>query len=64
MADEPQSIFTRDLLLDSLYPVIREFNDLARLDIDQMIVVIIGRLLIARAPLAEVMAMENASLFK
>src|SRR3546814_18378661 len=41
-----------------------KLNDAARLQIDQMVVMFVGHLLIARAPVAEVMAFQNAGLFK
>ena len=41
-----------------------EFDDLAGLDVDQMVMMRLGRGLVARAAIAEIVAVENAGFFE
>src|SRR5262249_5004027 len=58
--DEAEAEFLRDLLLKLLVLGVDEFDDLAGLDVDQMVVMRLGRGLVARAAVAEIVAVEDA----
>ena len=64
MADELVAKLLGHLALQRLDLLVLELDHLARLDIDQMIVVGIGYLLIARAAVAEVVALEDIGLLE
>ena len=64
MADEPVAELLGHLALQRLDLLVLELDHLARLDIDQMIVVRIGHLLIARAAVAEIVALEDVGLLE
>ena len=56
--------FRRDPVLQLLDLVVAEFDDLAGLHIDQMIVMLLGRFLIARAPVAEIVTVQDIGLLE
>src|SRR4051812_10185796 len=60
VVDQAEAELLRDALLETLQLVIDEFDDVARLDIDQMVVVCFRRGLVARASVAEFVAFENS----
>src|SRR3546814_20586560 len=60
--DEAEAQPLGDLLLELLKLGIDEFEHLAGLDVDQVIVVRFGRGLVARTAVAEIMAIEDAGL--
>src|SRR3546814_13340498 len=64
VVDEPVSEPLGDHLLQRFEFGIDEFDDLARLDVDQMVVMLLGCRLIARAAVAEIVAVENPRLFE
>src|SRR5690606_32433920 len=59
MPDELEAELARDLALQGLDLLVGELDHLAGLDVDQVIVVLLGNLLIARAPVAEIVAFED-----
>jgi hypothetical protein len=64
MVDEAEAEPLRDPLLQFLELLVDEFDDVAGLDVDQMIVVGLRRSLVTRAAVAELMPLENARLFE
>src|SRR5690348_454298 len=58
--DEAEAELLGDALLKDLQLVIDEFDDVAGLDVDQMVMVGLGRCLVARAAVAKFVAFENA----
>jgi len=58
MTDEPVAGLLRDLPLQFLDLVVVELHDLSALDIDQVIVVLVRRLLVARPAIAEIVLGE------
>src|SRR3546814_14480562 len=62
--DEAEAQPLGDLLLELLKLGIDEFEHLAGLDVDQVIVVRFGRGLVARTAVAEIMAIEDAGLLE
>src|SRR3546814_4073766 len=62
--DEAEAQPLGDLLLELLKLGIDEFEHLAGLDVDQVIVVRFGRGLVARMAVAEIMAIEDAGLLE
>jgi len=60
VADEVEPEFPRHTLLDTLDILVSELDDTAAFDVDQMIVVTPGRLLIASTAGAEIMALKDA----
>src|SRR5690606_30772291 len=53
-----------DLLLEALDLGVEELDDLAGLGVDQMVVVIVARLFIAAAPVAEVVLLDHPGLLE
>ena len=64
MINEPKAQFFSDLALELFQLFIDKFDNLAGLDIDQMIMMLIGSRFVSRAPIAKIMALENAGLFE
>ncbi len=62
VADEPVAGLFRDPALQFLDLVVVEFDDLAALDVDQMVVVLVRCFFIARAAIAEIVLGENRPL--
>ncbi len=60
MIDQAEAQPLGDLLLQELQLGIDEFDHLARLDVDQMVVMRLGCRLVARAAVAEIVAVEDA----
>src|SRR4051812_40297089 len=60
MVDQAEAQFLGDALLQQFEIVIDELDDVAGLDVDQMVVVGFGRGLVARSPVAEFMALEDS----
>src|SRR6476660_7651832 len=56
--DEAEAEPFGDLLLERLELVVGEFDHLAGLDVDQMVVMGLGRRLVAGAAIAEIVALE------
>ncbi len=59
MAGQAKPEFLGDLALKFLDFVVMELDDLARLDVDQVVVVLVGSFFIARATIAEIVLGEN-----
>jgi TusA-related sulfurtransferase len=64
VADQPIAGFFRDPALQFLDLVVVEFDDLAALDVDQVIMMLVRRFFVARAAVAEVVLGENAGFLK
>jgi len=64
MIDETEAEFLRNPLLKCLELFIDELDHIARLDVDQVVVVAFGRGFVAGTPVAELMPFENAGLFE
>lgn len=64
MIDEPITEFLRDTPLQFFEFLIDKFDDLAGFNVDEMIVVIIGRRLIPRPAVAEIVAFEDSGLLE
>lgn len=60
MIDEAETELLRDLALQGFQLLIDEFNHPAGFDIDQVIVMTVVRSFIARAAIAEIMALQDA----
>ncbi len=60
MIDQPVAELARDLLLQPLDLLGLELDHLAAAKVDQVVVMCVGNLLVARAALAEVMARDDA----
>lgn len=64
MVNQPVAQLLGNLALERLQFRVDEFNDFARFNIYQMIVVSLGRGLIARAAIAEIMTLKDPGLFE
>ena len=64
MIDQAEAKRARNRFLQLLDIFIGEFDDFTRLDIDQMIVMIVRNFLIPGTPITEIMAREDGRLFK
>jgi len=64
MIDETKAVFLGDARLKRLDLVILKLDHLARLHVDEVIVMLIRHLLVARAAIAEVMALKDIGLFE
>ncbi len=64
MIDEAKAEAIGDLLLKRFHFGVGEFDDVARLHIDQMIVMLLGRGFVARTAFTEVVTLENSRLFE
>ena len=64
MVDQAESEPLGDSLLQFLELVVDELDDLAGLDVDQMVMVRFGRGLVARAAVAELVALEDSRLLE
>src|SRR5215210_5984546 len=62
--DEPEAELLGDPLLQRLELVVDELDDVAGLDVDQMVVVGLRRGLVARAAVPELVPLEDACLFE
>jgi hypothetical protein len=62
MIDELVAELACHELLQPLDLLIAKLDDLSRLKVDQMVVVIVARLLVARAAIAKVMLRQNAGI--
>src|SRR5215210_7664790 len=62
--DEAEAELLGDALLKRLELFIDELDDIARFDVDQVIVMGIRRRLVARSAVAELVPLENARLFE
>src|SRR5688500_15075898 len=62
--DEPEAELFGDPLLKKLELVIDKFDDIARLDVDQVIVMRFRRRFVAGAPVAEFVAFEDSGLLE
>src|SRR4051794_36228166 len=60
MVDEAEAKALGDAFLQGLELVVDELDHIARLDVDQMVVMRFGRCLIAGAAVAELMALEDS----
>src|SRR4051794_11626621 len=60
VVDEAEAELLGDPLLQGLELVIDELNDVARFDVDEMVVMTFRRRLIAGAAIAELVALEDA----
>ena len=64
MIDEAIAKLLRDPLLKGLELIVDELDDIAGLDVDQVIVMLFGRGFVARAAVPEFVAIENSSFFE
>src|SRR5262245_39674492 len=64
MIDELVSELARHDLLQPLDLLIAKLDDLPRLEVDQMVVVIVAGLLVARPAIAEVMLRQDSGIFE
>ena len=64
MVHQFKTQFTGNDLLQPFNLVIMKFNHLARLEVDEMIMMFLGHLLVARTTVPEIMALQNARLFE
>ena len=60
MVDQAEAELLGDPLLQRLQLVVDELDDVAGLDVDQMVVMAFRRGLVARAAVAEIVALEDA----
>src|SRR5262249_35923808 len=64
VADQAKAELARYILLQLLDLLVGELDDLPSLDVDQVVVVAEPRRLVARASVAEIVALEDASAFE
>src|SRR4029078_10804245 len=64
MVDEPEPELLGDALLQRLEFVVDELNDIARLDVDQVVVMTLRSRFVARAAVAELMPLEDPRLLE
>jgi hypothetical protein len=62
--DEAEAEALGDCRLDGFEVGVVEFDHVAGFDVDQMVVMLVGRRLVARAAVAEVVAFEDSGLFE
>ena len=60
VADQCKSMFAGDALLQFLDFLVAELDDAASIDVDQVVVMALARLLVASPPGAEIVPFENA----
>ena len=64
VVDEAEAELLGDPLLQRLELVVDELDDIAGLDVDQMVVMAFGRRFVARAAVAELVPLEDAGLLE
>jgi len=64
MVNQPVAKSLGNLSLQFLNRFVVKFDDLAGFDVDQMIMMLIGRRLVARAAIPKIMPFENAGIFE
>src|SRR5438270_2219349 len=63
MVDEAEAELLRDPLLQCLELIVDEFDDITGFDVDQMVVMVLGRGFVARTAIAELVPLQDAGLF-
>src|SRR3954451_25442335 len=64
MIDEAEAELLRDSLLQCLQLIVDEFDDITGFDVDQMVVMVLGRGFVPRPTIAELGPLENAGFFE
>jgi len=64
VVDEAEAELFRDPFLESLELFVDELDDIASLDVNQMVVMVVGRRFVARPPVAELMPGEDSRLLE
>ena len=64
MVDEAVAELARDPLLDALDLLVAELDHRAGAKVDQVVVMLLGQRLVARAPVAEIVALDDAGILE